>query len=145
MDTKASVRWSFTVRPGARIKLVNSAAKQRQDPERDFVRVPDLPEHCELTSYRRELGAWSDWRPQMVSTDHFRQELLAQLGRAATRGRMDILINSEELCRSTTRDGSGPGSCCDAMQGEFKLGDTLLLDRINGAGMTVRYLLPRAN
>jgi hypothetical protein len=37
------------------------------------------------------------------------------------------------------------GSCCDAMQGEFKLGDTLLLDRTNGAGMTVRYLLPRAN
>ena len=81
----------------------------------------------------------------MVSTDHFRQELLAQLDRAATRGRMDILINSEELCRSTTRDGSGAGSCRDAMQEEFKLGDTLLLDRTNGAGMTVRYLLPRAN
>jgi hypothetical protein len=81
----------------------------------------------------------------MVSTDHFRQELLAQLGRAATRGCIDILINSGELCRSTTRDGSGLGSCCDAMQGEFKLGDTLLLDRTNGAGMTVRYLLPRAN
>jgi hypothetical protein len=79
----------------------------------------------------------------MVSTDHFRQELLAQLGRAATQGRIDILINSGELCRSTTRDGSGPGSCCDAMQEEFKLGDTLLLDRTNGAGMTVRYLLPR--
>jgi hypothetical protein len=44
----------------------------------------------------------------MVSTDHFRQELLAQLGRAATRGCIDILINSGELCRSTTRDGSGP-------------------------------------
>jgi hypothetical protein len=29
------------------------------------------------------------------------------------------------------------------MQAEFKLGDTLLLDRTNGAGMTVRYLLPR--
>jgi hypothetical protein len=29
------------------------------------------------------------------------------------------------------------------MQEEFKLGDTLLLDRTNGAGMTVRYLLPR--
>ena len=80
----------------------------------------------------------------MVSTDHFRQELLAQLGRAATRGCIDILINSGELCRSTTRDGSGPGSCCDAMQEEFKLGDTLLLDRTAGAGMTVRYLLPRA-
>ena len=78
----------------------------------------------------------------MVSTDHFRQELLAQLGRAATQGRIDVLINSGELCRSLT-GGSGSFSCCDAMQEEFKLGDTLLLDRTNGAGMTVRYLLPR--
>jgi hypothetical protein len=81
----------------------------------------------------------------MVSTDHFRQELLAQLGRAAAQGRIDVLINSGELCRSTTRDGSGPGSCCDAMQEEFKMGDGLLLDRTNGSGMTVQYLLPRAN
>ena len=80
----------------------------------------------------------------MVSTDHFRQELLAQCGRAATQGRIDILINSGELYRSTTRDGSGPGSCCDAMQQEFKMGDTLLLDRTNGVGMTIHYLLPRA-
>jgi hypothetical protein len=29
------------------------------------------------------------------------------------------------------------------MQAEFKPGDTLLLDQTNGAGMTVRYLLPR--
>jgi hypothetical protein len=79
----------------------------------------------------------------MVSTDHFRQELLAQLGRAATHGHIDVLINSGELCRSITRGGSGSASCCDAMQDEFKLGDTLLLDRIYGAGMTVRYLLPR--
>jgi hypothetical protein len=79
----------------------------------------------------------------MVSTDHFRQELLAQLGRAATQGRIDILINSGELYRSIARGGSRSGSCCDAMQEEFKMGDTLLLDRTNGAGMTVRYLLPR--
>jgi len=81
----------------------------------------------------------------MVSTDHFRLELLAQLGRAATQGRIDILINSGELRRSIARDGSGSSSCCDAMQKEVKLGDTLLLDRTNGAGMTVRYLLPRIN
>jgi hypothetical protein len=29
------------------------------------------------------------------------------------------------------------------MQEEFKIGDTLILDRTNGVGMTVRYLLPR--
>ena len=39
----------------------------------------------------------------MVSTDHFRQELLAQLGRAATQGRIDVLINSGELCRGRGR------------------------------------------
>jgi UDP-N-acetylmuramyl pentapeptide synthase len=79
----------------------------------------------------------------MVSTDHFRQELLAQLGRAATNGSIDVLINSGELCRSISNGYSSSVACCDAMQGEFKLGDTLLLDRSNGAGMTVRYLLPR--
>ena len=79
----------------------------------------------------------------MVSTDHFRQGLLAQLDRAATQGRIDVLINSGELCRSITKGSSGSASCCDAMQEEFRLGDTLLLDRSNGAGMTVRYLLPR--
>jgi hypothetical protein len=41
----------------------------------------------------------------MVSIDHFRQELLGQLRRAATEGRIDILINSGELSRTI------PGSC----------------------------------
>jgi hypothetical protein len=81
----------------------------------------------------------------MVSTDHFRQELLAQLDRAAVQGRIDVIINSAELYRSIPRGGSHAGSCCDAMQEEFKTGDALLLDRTNGAGMTIRYLLPRAN
>jgi hypothetical protein len=35
--------------------------------------------------------------------------------------------------------------CCDAMQAEMKPGDMMILDRTSGAGMTVRYLLPRAN
>jgi hypothetical protein len=56
----------------------------------------------------------------MVSTDHIRHELLAQLGRAATQGRLDVLINLGELCRSITRGSSGSASC-DAMQEEFKL------------------------
>jgi hypothetical protein len=84
----------------------------------------------------------------MVSTDYFRKGLLAQMGRAAYGGRIDVLINSGELYRSL---GGYPGSkhgmpsCCDAMQEETKPGDTLLLDRSNGAGMTVRYLLPRCD
>jgi hypothetical protein len=31
------------------------------------------------------------------------------------------------------------------MQEEIKAGDVLLVERTNGAGMTVRYLLPRAD
>ena len=79
----------------------------------------------------------------MVSIDHFRQELLVQLRRAATEGRIDILINSGELCRTIPGSCSWSASCCDAMQEELKLRDTLVLDRTNGPGMTVRYLLPR--
>jgi hypothetical protein len=77
----------------------------------------------------------------MVSTDHFRHELLAQLDRA---GLIDILINSGELCRAVPKGSAWSNACCDAMQDEFKPGDTMLLDRSSGAGMTVRYLLPRA-
>jgi hypothetical protein len=80
----------------------------------------------------------------MVSTDHFRHELLAQMDRAATGGRIGVLINSRELCRSV--EGSAwSASCCDAMEAEMQLGDILLLERTNGAGMTVRYLLPSGN
>jgi hypothetical protein len=90
--------------------------------------------HCEFDS----LSAWNRrvvvFEGIMVSTDHVRHELLAQLGRAATQGRIDVLINSGELCRSISNGNSSSVACCDAMQGEFKLGDTVLLDRSNGAG-----------
>jgi hypothetical protein len=84
---------------------------------------------------------------QLVSVDHFREGLVAQMGRASKGGRIDVLINCGELYRSL---GGYPGSthgmptCCDAMQAEMKPGDILLVERANGAGMTVRYLLPRA-
>jgi hypothetical protein len=84
----------------------------------------------------------------MVSTDHFRQELLAQMNRAFKGGLIDVLINSRELRRSL---GGYPGSmhgilsCCDAMQAELKPGDTLWIERASGAGITVRYRLPRAS
>jgi hypothetical protein len=82
----------------------------------------------------------------MVSTDHFRRGLRAQMARATIAGQIDVLINCGQLYRSL---GGYPGSihgmplCCDAMQAEMKRGDTIILDRANGAGMTVRYLLPR--
>jgi hypothetical protein len=54
----------------------------------------------------------------MVSADHFRQELLAQMGRATAHGSIDMLVIFGELYRSL---GGYPGSthgmssCCDAM------------------------------
>jgi hypothetical protein len=70
----------------------------------------------------------------MVSSDHFRHELLAQLDRAAHGGRIDVLINSGELCRAVLKGSAWSNACCDAMQDEFKPGDTMLLDRTSGAG-----------
>jgi hypothetical protein len=83
----------------------------------------------------------------MVSTDHFRRGLLAQMVRATKSGQLDILINCGQLYRSLggyPRSTHGMAFCCDAMQAEMKPGDTMILDRANGAGMTVRYLLPRS-
>lgn len=83
----------------------------------------------------------------VVSIDHFRQELRAQMGRALISGAANVLINAPALYQSL---GGYPGSshgmpsCCDAMEQEMKPGDLLLVERTSQAGMTVRYLLPRA-
>ena len=79
----------------------------------------------------------------MVSIDHFRQELLEQMSHAATQGQIDILVNSGELCRSIRNGDLRMSTCCDAMEEEIKAGD-VLVERTDGAEMTVRYLLPRA-
>jgi hypothetical protein len=70
----------------------------------------------------------------MVSIDTFRQELRAQLARAATGGGIDVLMNSGELCRSVAKAGCACASSCEVMQAELMAGDTLLLDRTNGGG-----------
>ena len=57
----------------------------------------------------------------MVSIDHFRHELLAQMSRAATQGRIDILVNSGELCRSLGKGDLQMFKCCDAMLCSKKL------------------------
>jgi hypothetical protein len=84
----------------------------------------------------------------MVSTDHFRRGLLAQMARAAKGGQMDVLINCGEFYRSLggyPRSTHGMSFCCEAMQAEIRPGDTLLVARVHGAGMTVRYRLPRSD
>jgi hypothetical protein len=82
----------------------------------------------------------------MVSIDYFRQGLSAQLERAAAHNFADVLINCGELYRSL---GGFSGSihgmplCCDAMEAEIVPGDIILVGKCNGAGLTVRYYLPR--
>jgi hypothetical protein len=81
----------------------------------------------------------------MVSTDHFRHELLSQMSRAAALGRTNVLVTVGDLCGSILRGHVSSVACCDAMQAEIKTGDVVILERSNIAGMTVRYLLPRGS
>ena len=56
----------------------------------------------------------------MVSTDHFRQGLLAQMERPSCSGFIDVLINSGELYRSL--GGSRWHNCYGAKEDEMKSG-----------------------
>jgi hypothetical protein len=82
----------------------------------------------------------------MALSDHYSQELSAQLGRATTRGMTHILVDAREL-HSSLGDCVNPhdqmASCRLAMRTEMKAGDVLLVAEDNAAGMTVRYALPR--
>jgi hypothetical protein len=98
----------------------------------------------DLTPLRYLCYSAAQRRHAIGSVDHFKQELLAQMSRAATQGRIDILVNSGEPCRSIRMGDLQMSTCCDAMQEDIKAGDVLLVELTNGAGMTVRYLLPRA-
>ena len=79
----------------------------------------------------------------MVSVDHYKQELGAQLELASMRGAMDVLITAGELCRTLSRSSGATDACCQAMQEEIEPGDVVLIERSAGVGMTVRYQLPR--
>jgi hypothetical protein len=81
--------------------------------------------------------------PRMVSADHFAHELRTQLRSAAAQGATTIVITSGELCKSIRASGHWTRSCCEAMQAEVKPGDVVLVSA-SGAGMTIRYRLPRA-
>ncbi len=82
----------------------------------------------------------------MASSDHYSQELSAQLRRATTQGMSHILINARELHSSLANLSSANDkmvSCRLAMRIEMKDGDVLLVSDNGAAGMTVRYVLPR--
>jgi hypothetical protein len=82
----------------------------------------------------------------MVLSDHYSQELDAQLARAASRGMSHILINARELHSSL---GDFPGSndrlvsCRLVMRNEMKAGDVMVAAEDHLVGMIVRYVLPR--
>ena len=80
----------------------------------------------------------------MVSVDHFKYELIAQMRSAAAQGATKIVVNSTELCRSIRKGSYSTQACCEAMEAEIKPGDVVIEQR-GGTGMTVRYLLPRKN
>jgi hypothetical protein len=83
----------------------------------------------------------------VFSQEYFREGLLTQMDRGSRSGFLDVLINAGELHRSLSGSSGtshGMPSCCDAMEAEMQPGDILLLEPCNGAGMTVRYRLPRA-
>jgi len=80
----------------------------------------------------------------MISSEHFRAELQAQMEQAATRGQKHIVINALELHVAL---GVFPRSdhhkAADVMECERKPGDVLLVAKANATGLTIRYLLPR--
>ena len=80
---------------------------------------------------------------QLVSVDHFRHELLTQLKSAADQGGTTIVITAGELCKKIRMGNSSTQACCEAMMAEVKPGDVVLVSA-SGAGMTIRYRLPRA-
>jgi hypothetical protein len=79
----------------------------------------------------------------VVSVDHFAHELRAQLKRADEQGATYVVINSAELCRSVRSGARSTDACCEAMHDEFKHGDVIVLGQGSGAGMVIRYQLPR--
>jgi hypothetical protein len=78
----------------------------------------------------------------MVSVDHFRYELIAQLRRAASEGATTMVVTSGDLCRSIRDANRWTQACCEAMKAEMKDGD-VMIDERSGLGMTIRYRLPR--
>ena len=86
----------------------------------------------------------STWGPPMVSTDHFADELRSQLRAAAAQGATNILITSRELCKSIRSGTAFLDACCEAMQQELRPSDIVVRDKDSGAGMSVRYQLPRS-
>jgi hypothetical protein len=102
--------------------------------------MTDIPPGHHRPGWRSPILALTG--AHLVSVDHFRYELIAQLRSAAAQGAITIVVNSTELCRSIRNANHSTHACCEAMQAEIKPGD-VVIEQKSGTGMTVRYLLPR--
>ena len=79
---------------------------------------------------------------KLVSVDHFKYELIAQLRSASAQGTTALVVNSTELCKSIRNANHSTQACYEAMEAQIKPGDAVI-EQKSGTGMTVRYLLPR--
>jgi hypothetical protein len=87
------------------------------------------PRHTRrLTRYQRGLGAAADGFDRSLPTRASRP-----VGSRSNTGSHRYPHQFGRTLSLPTRDGSRSASCCDAMQEEFKLGDTLLIDRSHGS------------
>jgi hypothetical protein len=78
----------------------------------------------------------------MVSIDHFRYELIAQLRRATAEGATTIVVTSADLSKSIRDANHWTHACFEAMKAEMKDGD-VMIDERSRVVMTIRYQLPR--
>jgi hypothetical protein len=102
---------------------------------------------ADFSRYQTALGAWSfSEEAPMNSTDSYRKAMQGQMSRATHDGAASIDVNAFELNHSM---GGFYGSavwmdnCCEAINGEMRVGDTIIAKHGSALSLTVRYLLPR--
>ena len=81
----------------------------------------------------------------MPTTEEFREEAEAQIGRAARHGRPYVEINAGELHRIVSPDQNRHPMACNAMRQPMGPGDVVIHQLLPGDGrsFTFRYALPR--
>jgi hypothetical protein len=82
----------------------------------------------------------------MISTDRYRRALTAQMSRATRGGATSIIVNAFEFNRSMGGfygSASWMDNCCEAINGEMRLGDRIIAKHGSALSLTIRYVLPR--
>jgi hypothetical protein len=82
----------------------------------------------------------------VVSTDHFRNEILLQFELASAQGQQRLILGSDKLNRAVTKlpvFDLWMIFCRNAMRAEMVTGDCLIFDDSKKTLLTIRYELPR--